>query len=89
MESLSVENGGNSGIAMRVGDRMCTEMVMVVQKLFELFLPGEDPKGGAGKSILLSDLMLEVSQIGRRNVLRMADKQGEDGRLRGDLGHKS
>lgn len=87
-ESLSDENGGNSGTGVHAGERMCTEMLNVVQKLFELLLPGEEPDRGAGKSILPSDLMLEISRIGGRDVFRMADKQGEDGRLRGDLGYK-
>src|SRR5215510_2345722 len=59
-----------------------------VQKLFELFLPDEDTNRGAGEVIFLSELVLEISQIGRSDVSRMAHKQGEDGRLRGDLGYK-
>ena len=79
---------GNTASGYRQTSGGVQRSLVGVQKLFELLLPGEDAKRGAGESILLSESVFEKAQVGGSDVLRMADEQGEDGRLRGDLGDK-
>lgn len=69
-----------------VDKRLTTRVIeMVKQERQRLLLPDHDAERGAGELVGLAQLILQVSEVRGREVLRMADEQCKDRRLGGHL----
>ena len=53
-----------------------------------LFLSNQHANRGSLESILLAELVLEKAEVGRRDIVRVTDKQRKDRWLCRHLGHK-
>ncbi len=58
---------------------------MVKQERERLLLPDHEAERGAGELVGFAQLILQIFQVRRREVFRMADKQGKDRRFGGHL----
>src|SRR4026208_246015 len=67
---------------------MCTKMVLSWQKLNKLFFADQHTNRSSLESIFLAELVFEKTEIGGRDVVRMADKQRKDRGLCRDLSHE-
>ena len=53
-----------------------------------LFLPNQHADRGSLESIFFADLVLEKAEVGRRDIVRVTDKQRKDRWLCRHLGHE-